>query len=112
MIYEFECRKCKLVKEVCRHHSQSGDPEKCDMCGKGMFRKYDNQRVSGKVYGFYSQAHGKTIKTAKDLKYSSSGRELVEVTGRDTYSPKRKKFEVTREEGAAIIKDFRDARLS
>jgi putative FmdB family regulatory protein len=68
MIYEFQCSKCNLVREVIRHHSEAGDPCKCDMCGNAMHRIYGNTQVSIPKTGYYNQALGCVVNSKADIR--------------------------------------------
>lgn len=104
MMYDFECPACNKAVEVYRHHTECGLPEFCT-CGEQMKRVF-TANFGIKVYGYYSQAHGKHIKNEKDLRTSVHGKEMVPLDG-PVKPPKKKSYDLGREDGGEVIRAFK-----
>jgi putative FmdB family regulatory protein len=110
MIYEYECEKCHLTKEVFRHHNDDVEPVECDMCGKEMVRFF--RPIYFKVSkGYYNHGLGIKVSHPNDVRdeikrvRDKTGLELIETGNEDIrkYAEKKKKenyssYELSRDE--------------
>lgn len=104
MLYEFQCKKCDLVKEVFRRAADCRDIEECDMCGKQMIRLYSPARFAV-FHPYHNHGLGIDINHRRDLKehlrktYNETGQEMVEIGNeKQNVEKKAHSYELTREE--------------
>jgi len=96
MLYDFECPKCGLMREVVRHHSEAGQPERCG-CSSLMNRVWSVPQVSIKSHGYFNNGLGQYVRHSGDVRDAlnrhkdTTGKELVEV-GNENATVKKKDF--------------------
>jgi len=80
MIYPFKCPACGQCYESIRHHSRSGEPQRCSSCGSWMNRVYTGTTSANVNMGKSRAAYKKARED--NLKAGGSGN-IVEVGNED-----------------------------